>query len=233
MACSQPSPGIAPCDALRTPELATQPDARCESFAIVDSAGVRKATLADRHAAVACYVLNATAPDAVRIHFETAKNLYLYAWFVYRFHPVAEQQALASLEFALRERLAPRKNPADALPRKPGLTGLLKQASKLGLIRNDALTDRRVRATAIARERYRFELSEEMARKGATEITFDDSTIQPTSDDLNHDWIAGFVEFLPLIRNTYAHGSEMLYPTVLHTFGIVCELINQLYPEDG
>lgn len=105
--------------------------------------------------------------------------------------------------------------------------------AEAGLIRNDVLRDRLARATAIARERYQFELFEEMNRTGATEITFDDSKVQPTSDDLNHDWITCFVESLPLIRNTYAHGSEILHPTVLHTFGIVCELINQLYPEDG
>lgn len=62
-------------------------------------AGIPKATLADRHAAVARYVLNATAPDAVRIHFETAKNLFLYGWFVYRFHPVASDRRCRWLEF--------------------------------------------------------------------------------------------------------------------------------------
>lgn len=233
MADSPQRPDIASCDALRYSDQAVQPDARCESFAIVDATGVRKATLADRHAAVAGYVLNATAPDAVRIHFETAKNLYLYGWFVYRFHPVAEQQALASLEFTLRERIAPSNYPSRDSAGKPGLTKLLTQAKKLGLIRNDALRDRLARATAIARERHQFELFEEMHRTGATEISFDDSRVQPTSEDLNHDWIAIFVESLPLIRNSYAHGSGMLHPTVLHTFGIVCELINQLYPEDA
>ncbi|WP_198674766.1 hypothetical protein [Rhodoferax ferrireducens] len=35
---------------------------------------------------------------------------------------------------------------------------------------------------------------------------------------------------LPAIRNTYAHGSSMLHSTVLGTFEIVTDLVNQLYP---
>ncbi len=46
------------------------------------------------------FPLNAGVPEHVAQHFETAKNLYLYSWFIYRFQPVAELQSLACLEFA-------------------------------------------------------------------------------------------------------------------------------------
>ncbi len=46
--------------------------------------------------------LGAGVPDEVRSHFEIAKNLALYAWFVYSFTVVAGMQALASLEMAVR-----------------------------------------------------------------------------------------------------------------------------------
>jgi hypothetical protein len=87
-------------ESLRTPGSALAPDSRSTMFSII---GSRPMTLEDRHSWVAAYRLDRNIPEAIRIHFETAKNLYLYAWFVYRFHNVAEQQALTTLEFALRE----------------------------------------------------------------------------------------------------------------------------------
>jgi hypothetical protein len=66
----------------------------------------------------------------------------LYAWFVYRFHPIAEQQALATLEFALRERLIL----LGAIGRNdewvPGLRKLLKDATARGLIGNERFPNR-------------------------------------------------------------------------------------------
>jgi hypothetical protein len=43
-------------------------------------------------------------PAPIREHFNTGKNLLLYAWFVYRFIPVAELHAYSTVEMALRER---------------------------------------------------------------------------------------------------------------------------------
>ena len=48
--------------------------------------------------------INDTAPESVRSHFEIARNLVLYSWFVYSFNVVAAMQAFASLEMALKER---------------------------------------------------------------------------------------------------------------------------------
>ena len=58
----------------------------------------------------------------------------------------------------------------------------------------------------------------------------DYSNVKPTEEDLNQDWLGGFLKAIPEIRNEYAHGSEMLYQTVLHTFSLVSQMINQLYP---
>lgn len=66
----------------------------------------------DQHGAVSEYNLHAKVPEDIVTEFETAKNLYLYAWFVYGFYPVCEHRALACLELALRNRyehVAPRK----------------------------------------------------------------------------------------------------------------------------
>lgn len=48
--------------------------------------------------------LNGCAPESVRAHFETARNLLVYSWFVYSFNIVAIMQALASLEMAVRHK---------------------------------------------------------------------------------------------------------------------------------
>lgn len=49
--------------------------------------------------------LEGYVPKHIRVQFETVRNLYLYAWFVYRLRPVVEQQAYSCLELALREYL--------------------------------------------------------------------------------------------------------------------------------
>jgi len=68
-----------------------------------------------------------------------------------------------------------------------------------------------------------------MSRAGLTEMVIDDSNVAPTDGELAYDWISMFVESLPNMRNDYAHGSHTLLPTVLRTFDIVCDLINQLF----
>lgn len=75
-------------------------------FVKVDRAtGAHQAiTLADHHEEISAYALHTGVPQEIVLQFETARNVYLYAWFIYRFYPVAEHQALACLELALRER---------------------------------------------------------------------------------------------------------------------------------
>lgn len=217
-------------DTLRGPERVLQPDGRMENFATFDGETVRKVTLNGRYDAIARFELNATTPLSVRVHFETAKNLYLYGWFVYRFIPVAEQQALASLEFALREHLASHADIGTKKHKPKGLSDLLRRAASEGRIRNESFPHRRQWANEMARDRFRFAMFRELMDSGRDEIEFDDSHVQPTADDLAHDWIGDLIDSLPKIRNTYAHGSGMLYPNVLRTFEIVGDLINQLYP---
>ncbi len=77
------------------------------SFVRVDAAtGLnRPLSQTDQYELVAEYTLSDAVSVDVRIVFDTARNLYLYAWFVYRFYNVAEQQVFACLEMALREHL--------------------------------------------------------------------------------------------------------------------------------
>jgi hypothetical protein len=56
------------------------------------------------HDDVAALELNEAVPEKIRHQFDLARNVYLYSWFVYDFATVAEQQAYAALEAALRHR---------------------------------------------------------------------------------------------------------------------------------
>jgi hypothetical protein len=210
-------------DELRDALSALEPDARSVS------------TMAERHADVSQFELLPTVPTDIRIHFETAKNLYLYAWFVYRFYPVAEQQALISLEFGLRERLAlsyPEKY-GRASTWIPTLTKMLETARNDGLISNAGM--RATERWALRRARYRvsYEAPRRLIESGAEFIEFDSDGAVPEPQDYCDDPLAIFIETLPEIRNTYAHGSAMLHPTVLGTFEIVTDLINQLFSDNS
>src|SRR5436190_107077 len=67
---------------------------------------IRRRELRDLHASVAGATFKSeSVPEEVRSVFATAQNLIVYSWFVYGFAVVAEFQAAAALELALRLRL--------------------------------------------------------------------------------------------------------------------------------
>ena|SRR2546425_496981 len=77
-------------------------------------------------------------PRVIRVHFETARNLLLYSWFVYPFQQVAEMHAFASVEYALRMR--------SGLPvgqRGETLGRLLNRAVKEGWVRHEGFQEHR------------------------------------------------------------------------------------------
>jgi len=98
---------------------------------------VSRFTLAELHKRLSDCTLNAAVPEDIQNHFLTARHLALYSWFVYRFEPVAQMQAFASLEFALRKRLGYEA----AGERGPTLAPLLKEAVKLRLLMDERFRD--------------------------------------------------------------------------------------------
>ncbi len=71
------------------------------------------------------------APEEIVSGFVTAQHLAIYAWFVYPFSSVAELQAIATLEHALRRRMS--NEPAR------GLKGRLRHAVAAGWIKGEKL----------------------------------------------------------------------------------------------
>jgi hypothetical protein len=62
----------------------------------------RKRALEDFHRAAESIQLHSGVPEPVRDHFQTARNLIIYAWFYYPFNITAQLTAYTSVEFALR-----------------------------------------------------------------------------------------------------------------------------------
>lgn len=91
---------------LKKLEEVCQPDERNRNRSDLDhSTGVvTPTTIESIYAVVESVQLNDNVPDEVRSHFEIARNLALYSWFVYSFNVVAVMQALASLEMAVRDK---------------------------------------------------------------------------------------------------------------------------------
>lgn len=236
-----------PAEGLRSVEQLHMPDVRMTFLAIRDGATFRKLSQHDRHEAISALGLSEHVPEDIRVQFDTARNAYLYAWYVYRFHVVAEHQALATLELALRTRLisagildekgkyavtVPSKAPG--LPprtekRKAMLSDLLRLAREHTLLRNEWIAERDGWAARLASERQSFELARKMVELGLDEMPIPDEDPVPTAEELAFDWVAHYSETLPKVRNIHAHGSTMLHATVLRTFEVVRTFINQLF----
>jgi hypothetical protein len=228
-----------------------EPDVRMRSFVVDDGSGWRNLDQTDRHRAISRFALLSSVPEDIRVQFDVARNLYMYAWHVYRFHAVADQHALATLEMALRESLisrghlnehgmleAPLPPPAKVSSarlkdQRVMLKMLIRHAAAYDMISNDRLVNTGQWAERIAEQDRAIELIQLMEQQGLTEIEVPPEPPALTDDHLKYDWIGSFVELLPSLRNTYAHGGSQIHATVLRTFDVVSDLINQLYPMSG
>jgi hypothetical protein len=206
-------------------------DPRSDNQAVLDIFRPGANALAEHHAAVADIRLAASVPEDVVEQFETTKNLYLYAWFVYRFYPVAEHHALTCLELGLRKRFAsqlPKKYWKDPR-REPTLRPLLSFAVDKGAIKNEGFRQWRDQVDHRARQRYSMEKHQEMIARGLHEMELDYTQALPNDQDREWDYLSILQEVLPEIRNGYAHGSTLLHQQVLGTLELVSEILNQLF----
>ncbi len=208
-------------------------DPRSVSFSVLDPKinKYRTKELTDHYNNISQYALKPSVPEDIVIQFETAKNLYLYAWYVYRFYNVAEHHVLTCLEFALRGRFK------DELPKEywnkpwdPTLRPLLRYAIDYGYIENEGFQKWHQTSEKRATFRYEMEKIEEMNRKGLTEIELDFSEVEVTDQDRDWNYINILLKSIPNLRNHYAHGSTTLHNRVLSTIQIVKEIIDQIYP---
>lgn len=212
---------------LRSPSTVRRPDPRkappCEDWA---------ESFKRHHAAVARLELAAAAPEHIQIAFETARNLYLYAWYVYRFYPVAEMQALVTLEAGLRARLPEQLPPPYQRPsqKKPMLHGLLNYAIAQGLVRNEGFRRWHENAEQRARQRRDMERLMLMVEHGIAELAFDEGTaVEVQPQDQDWDLVGHLRTSLPYRRNAHAHGDAGLTDQVLGSLELVADILNQLF----
>ncbi len=200
------------CDAFRTLDNISAVDPRYAARSVIDPrAGMRPMTIEDHWRDIDTLALHEGVPSLIRIHYDTARNLLLYSWFVFRFQQVAEMHAYASVEYALRKRAG--------LPlrgRKPTLKVLLRRAVDEGWIRDEGF--RRFREDAARRAEY-----EEM-----------EATVTGREPDPNRaeawSYVGMLAKLLPEFRNKLAHGTAMLAPRGKRTLALCCDLINQQFP---
>lgn len=218
-------------EGLRPAEYTCEPDPRNTMFVRIDRTNgtSRPIELGDHHELISGYVLHVGVPQEIVLQFETARNVYLYAWFVYRFYPVAEHQCLACLELALRERLKEEIRTGKVKGKRPALHLLLKYAVDNGLVRNEGFSAWQNRGEINSRARVEMEKLREASEKNLTEWAIDESEIQVTAEDLDWDYVKMLPDLLPMLRNDYAHGSTDLHNWSLRSFQIVSEIINQLW----
>lgn len=217
---------ISPAEALRTLESVMEPDPRNAHF------GFYPPSLETRHADISALTLNNTVPEEVAIQFETARNLYLYSWYVYRFHMVAAKQAYATLELGLRAALPSRlPDPYQKRGKKAMLGGMLRYAVDQGLLRNEGFRRWHAMAVTRARERISMDAMQTMIDQGLDSIEVDDSEpLLITDEDRTWNLLQTLTETIPALRNVLAHGSSMLTNQVLGSIELVAEILNQLYP---
>lgn len=215
-------------DSLRTPETVCQPDPRSPRDDIFSKEPL---TVAYQHEVVSKFVLHEGVPEDIRVQFETTKNLYLYAWYVYRFYPVVNLHAYTCLELALRERFgeelaSSRKSKSDYIP---SLKQLLSYAIEQGNIKNENFSIWRHWTEQRAKRRTRDELWEEAQKEGLNEITYDEDNFEIKDVDCDHDYLGIILKTTPWLRNHYAHGSKSLDNQALTTVKFTFEIINQIF----
>ncbi len=189
----------------------TLPDSRWTAWVLVDATtgAARPYTISDYYATIAEIEVVVRAPDDIREHFQTAKHLMMYAWYVYRFGVVAEMHAYASLEYALRTRfdLAGTSKPSS-------LRRLLRRAIEEGLL-TDANFPSYQRKTVPAIVTGNDVLDANLAARLERNET--------------QSRVALLEHAIPELRNMFAHGSFTLWRGSPDVLRVVAEAINQLF----
>lgn len=194
---------------LRPLERMSAPDPRWKSFGHSTPNGIEFISLERYAKPIQEIRLNSEVPENVLVHFETARNLALFAWHVYRFIPVAELHAFISIEFALREKTGNKKAPFKKL---------LQKAIDEGWLSNEKFSQwKRITESRALRH----DEAVEFAKEFDTELP---------EEPQYWDYLSVLKEYIPFFRNTYAHGSTSIAPWPYKALEDSAEIINQIYP---
>lgn len=209
-------------DPLKSLDKIYEPDERQSSFI---------ADLPDIHKSLASITLNDAVPLAVKQLFETAKNLSLYTWFVYRFHQPAELISFAAMEMALRQRyLSENPDLPESQKKKLSLYKLLQHAKKEKWLRNEGFKNRYAIALHNAEIKKASEALSVSDLKEGQSLLLEDPTEEEIALAMSElDMVAVISDHAHIIRNNLAHGSETLHWNSIGTIALNAEVINQIY----
>ena len=210
-------------DSLRKPEKAYLADSRSSAFGLND--------ISDQYERVEVYKLNDYVPEKVATQYEVARNLYLYAYNVYRFYMVAQHQALVALEFAIKECIGNDEiqRYGGEIKKGRGLAACLHYIFDKELVENADFAIWQHRCRIDAEQKDMYAKLNEMTEKDLDEIELNYDEIDYEEDSLELDYLEVLSRILPKIRNSYAHGSSSLHNQVLITFENVSTIINKIY----
>ena len=196
----------------------TEPDERQKLFAI---------SLDEVYDELRSTTINLGVPSRVRELFDTAKNLSLYSWFVYEFHPIALSTGFQALEAALRER-AKKEKPTLA---KENLRTIMNHAITAGWITEKGVVGRRHIARVRMQDRKAREAIERMRQTGVESEPIE----EPTDDEITTEAremriVKSVCDTAIKLRNALAHGEALLSPHSHRRLRMTADLINQLFP---
>jgi hypothetical protein len=113
--------------------------------------------------------------------------------------------------------------------KRPGLRRLLSYAADHHFIRNEGFSRWRNRGQINSRHRVEMQKIREASEFGIENVSWNESEIEVTEEDLNWDYVRVLIETLPMLRNEYAHGSQNLLNGASSIIEVVGEIINQLF----
>ncbi|HEY1174439.1 MAG TPA: hypothetical protein VGH19_23945 [Verrucomicrobiae bacterium] len=176
--------------------------------------------LEDFHQQMSDLNLNPDVPEDVCTGFDTARNLYLYSWFAYRFQTVAELQACATLELALGKRIE-----SECTKKVKNLGPRLLFAFEKGWLKSDQI--RVYQRSSENRKRHTSLFDEVLQQDNELQ------TSTPAWEEEKHaaEYLEKLIEAIPSLRNVVAHGNPMLHGGSVTVLEICCDLINQLFPQ--
>jgi hypothetical protein len=172
--------------------------------------------------------VHAGVPLHVRQLFETAKNLSLHSWFVFRFHPIAKLLGYASLERALKERAA-REDGVEVDAVRKTLHPLMARAVASGWLKSEGFESVRRSARVQLRDEQMFGMiqSGTIDEQGVEAPEISEAAILERATQM--DYVIRIAESIPYIRNHIAHGGRLLDGGSVVTLRVVAEAINQLF----
>lgn len=182
------------------------------------------------------FKLDSKVPEDIATQYDTARNLYLYAFHVYRFYNIAQQQLYSVLELSIKECIGEEKlkkyiksKQRNGRGPRAGLSIYMQYLKDHQLIVNSDFPMWHNRNKLEAENVYREKISKLMEEKNLQEYEWDDSEIDESQFDVKWDYVAMLCKTLPGIRNSFAHGSKSLYNDVLRYFQDISIIINNMY----